>query len=68
MNPQIEAHALLIQADRTMLRVLDAVSLGETTLDAPDVRAWAEYRRDLRVIAAGGSGPLPARPPFPANT
>lgn len=59
----------LDKSDTTMLRVQDAVAQGKTTWEANDVQAWFPYRDALRPIVAGKApGPLPPRPPFPANT
>lgn len=62
------AKAALVNADETMTRVVEAVSLGLTTWTNADVVAFVTYRRALRVIVGGGNGPLPDHPAFPEGT
>lgn len=65
--------AALIKTDVTMARITEAVALGRTTWDAPDVVALAEHRRDLRSILSQPKpdvipGELPSHPGFPGGT
>ena len=58
------ALAALAESDKTMLRC------AENSVTVP--AAWATYRKALRAIVGASSGdstqPLPAHPPYPANT
>lgn len=65
----LTVYLALATSDRTLLRVQEAVSLGDTTFTTADVVAWSVYRRNLRpLMAAQFPGTLPQQPPFPANT
>lgn len=64
----VSAQALLAEADTTMLRVIEAVTLGTNALGNPDVATWVNYRRALRTIVKNGTGTLPAKPAYPAGT
>lgn len=68
---RVQARRALPGTDATMLRVAEAVALGQATWAAPDVAAWATYRRALRAIANGSdkvSTALPTKPPYPVGT
>lgn len=72
------ANAILIRSAKTALaatdvsvaRILEAVSIGATTLTTADVVAFMQYRTALRSILSGKSTDtvLPTQPPYPANT
>jgi hypothetical protein len=62
---------MLDDADRTVLRVTEAVALGLNSWTSADVVAWVNYRRALRTIlseSTGTPGTLPAPPAYPAGT
>lgn len=59
----------LIASDRTMLRIQEAISLGLATDLTPDVVAWVNYRRALRLlVTATKAQALPIKPPYPQGT
>lgn len=63
------AAAALAASDVTMLRVNEAIILGDVTATDPTVIAWATYRRALRAeVKAATVGTLPVRPAFPSGT
>jgi hypothetical protein len=55
-----QARDALKASDTTILRCAEA--------GLPVPAEWKEYREALRAVAAGGAGPLPQRPPYPAGT
>ena len=64
-----EAKTALASTSVTMERILEGVSLGNTTLTTPDVVAWMDYRKALRIsISATTIGILPTKPPYPIGT
>ena len=70
---QALAKTALATSDTSMLRIHEAVILGATTMDAPDVVAFVKWRQALRAILAEaqpGEIPdgLPAMPPYPQGT
>jgi hypothetical protein len=70
---QRQALAALSATDITVARISEAVALGHTTWDAPDVVAVMNHRRDLRAILSQPKpdvipADLPAHPGFPAGT
>lgn len=66
---KMQAVHALEQAGRTIERVTQAVILGQTAFDAPDVQAWARYMADLRgVLQQNALVDLPVRPDYPAHT
>lgn len=70
---QRQALVALSATDITVARISEAVVLGHTTWDAPDVVAVMNYRRDLRAILSQPKpdvipDELPAHPGFPAGT
>jgi len=69
---QSSALAKLSDADVTMARVVEAVSLGLTSFTASDVVAFVNYRRALRAIVSATSGDptqaLPTKPAYPSGT
>jgi hypothetical protein len=70
---QRQALAALSATDITVARISEAVALGHTTSNAPDVVAVMNYRRDLRAILSQPKpdvipDELPAHPGFPAGT
>ena len=70
---QRQALAALSATDITVARISEAVALGHTTWNAPDVVAVMNYRRDLRAILSQPKpdvipDELPAHPGFPAGT
>lgn len=71
-DKQAEAQKALADSDTTMLRILEAVALGTSTFNAPDVATFVSYRRNLRSIISAPTGnpstTLPTRPPFPKGT
>lgn len=62
------AMGALIESDKTILRISEAISLGLTTWTASDVVAWINYRRTLRQIISSRSGTLPTKPAYPYGT
>lgn len=69
-EPSITAQALvaLENADITMHRVSEAISLGLNSCTNADVQAWVNYRRELRAIISSNTGPLPTQPAYPTGT
>lgn len=70
---QAGALETLATSDTSMLRIYEAVILGATTMDAPDVVTFVRWRQALRAIlteAQPGEIPdgLPAMPPYPQGT
>lgn len=70
---QRQALVALSATDITVARISEAVALGHTTWNAPDVVAVMNYRRDLRAILSQPKpdvipAELPAHPGFPAGT
>ncbi len=70
---QIKAKTALSDSDTTMLRVYEAVVLGDTTMSAPDVVAFVRWRQALRAILSATlpteiPADLPAMPAYPAGT
>ena len=70
---QRQALVALSATDITVARISEAVALGHTTWNAPDVVAVMNYRRDLRAILSQPKpdvipDELPAHPGFPAGT
>lgn len=66
--PTVAAKAALDEADITMLRISEAVSLGSNSWTNTDVVAWVNYRRSLRSIVDSNTGSLPSKPSYPAGT
>jgi hypothetical protein len=71
---QAQAKDALAATDPVVAQITEAVALGDTTLSAPDVIAYMQYRRALRVIIiAPADNPnniamvLPVQPAIPAN-
>ena len=64
MTKRVDANTALRESDTTMLRIVEAVVRGKTTLNAPEVKAWVAHRRALRKIGAGGPGAIPEKPPY----
>jgi hypothetical protein len=67
------AKTALSATDVTVNRIAEAVSLGYTSWDAPDVVALMGHRRDLRAILSQPQpeiipDQLPAHPGYPAGT
>jgi|SRR5580704_1920509 hypothetical protein len=59
----------MIEADNTMHRIQEGVSLGFTTWTTADVVTWVNYRRSLRsLMNATTVQVLPIKPPYPAGT
>lgn len=66
---QESAKDALAATSVTMERIVEGISLGTTTANAPDVVAWMNYRKALRdCITATVAGTLPNKPPYPAGT
>ena len=66
---QASAKDALAATSVTMERIVEGISLGTTTANAPDVVAWMNYRKALRAcITATVAGTLPNKPPYPAGT
>jgi len=70
---QIKAKTALSNSDTTMLRVYEAVVLGDTTMSAPDVVAFVKWRQALRAILSTAQPAelptdLPTMPAYPAGT
>jgi hypothetical protein len=68
-----QALVALSATDITVARISEAVALGHTTWNAPDVVAVMNHRRDLRAILSQPQpdvipAELPAHPGFPAGT
>ena len=67
MNQQ--AMLVLAEADKTMLRIQEAISLGLTTALATDVVAWVNYRKSLRTLVTSTTAQsLPSKPAYPSGT
>lgn len=68
---QASAKVALDKTSVTMERITEGVALGTTTLQAADVVAFMQYRRQLRTIISaksGTPGTLPSQPAYPAGT
>jgi hypothetical protein len=70
---QRQALAALSATDITVARISEAVALGHTAWNAPDVVAVMNHRRDLRAILSQPKpdvipDELPAHPGFPTGT
>lgn len=66
---QNSAKAALVDTSETVERIMEAVSLGNTTLTTADVVAFMQYRAALRAeVSATVVGTLPTQPPYPAGT
>ena len=69
---QALALAAIKDSDLQMLRIMEAVTLAQTSLTDPAVVAWVTYRRALRVILRQTSGDttaaLPQQPAYVAGT
>jgi hypothetical protein len=68
---QAAAKVALAATSVTIERIHEGVSLGTTTLTAPDVVTFMQYRRALRAIVTaetGAPGNLPVKPPYPQGT
>ncbi|TDR79987.1 hypothetical protein [Paludibacterium purpuratum] len=70
---QAAAKAALADTSVTVERIIEAVSLGKTTLTTADVVTFMEYRAALRSIVNQPQpktipSTLPVKPPYPANT
>jgi len=62
---------LLAESDKTMLRIFEAVVVKELDAEAPEVVAWAEYRRHLRFLLNRGDfkdDEIPVKPDYPPAT
>ena len=57
-----QALSALDKSGITLDRIDEAVSLGLTTLTAPDVVEFMQYRRNLRAVVRGESAVLPSHP------
>lgn len=67
-NMVTQAQIALSDSDTTMLRIAESVSLGAKSWTDTDVVAWVNYRRLLRLLAAGASGAWPTKPAYPTGT
>lgn len=65
---QPELDAELIDSALQALLVTDAVAVRCLKAGVPFTPTWETYTTDLRAIAAGGPGPLPGRPDYPAGS
>jgi hypothetical protein len=70
---QASALAALDDTDTTIARIVEAVALGKTSMDAVDVVAFMSYRVALRVILSASMpakipAALPTRPAYPVGT
>lgn len=70
---QAKAQVTLSDSDTSMLRIYEAVILGNTTMEAADVVAFVKWRQALRAILSEKQPnilptDLPARPAYPAGT
>ncbi len=70
---QAKAKAELTESDTSMLRIYEAVILGNTTMEAADVVAFVKWRQALRAILSENQPDtiptdLPARPAYPTGT
>jgi hypothetical protein len=70
---QAKARAALTDSDTSMLRIYEAVILGDTTMEAPDVVAFVKWRQELRAILSTAQpeeipDALPAMPAYPVGT
>jgi hypothetical protein len=58
-------------SDTSVRRLSEAIWLGATTPEAPDVIAFLQWRKNIRLIATGvdkESTSLPEKPPYPVGT
>ena len=62
------AKQLLDKSDITMLRIQEAIAIGDTTWDNTDVVEWIKYRKELRSIITNNTGLIPNTPKYPENT
>ena len=63
-----KVEVLLAESDKTMVRIFEAVVVKELNPDAPEVVAWASYRRNLRFLLQRGDikeDDVPLRPDYP---
>lgn len=70
---QAKAKAALEETSPSVERIIEAVVLGKTALNASDVVAFMEYRAALRAILSEAQPAtiptdLPAKPAYPTNT
>lgn len=70
---QTAAQGTLSDSDTSMLRIYEAVILGDTTMEAPDVVAFVKWRQELRAILSTAQpeeipDALPAMPAYPVGT
>lgn len=70
---QAKAKAALSSSDTSMLRIYEAVILGDTTMESPDVVAYVKWRQELRAILSTAQpeeipDALPAMPAYPVGT
>ncbi len=70
---QAKARATLTKSDTSMLRIYEAVILGDTTMESPDVVAFVKWRQALRTILSTAQPEeipdvLPAMPAYPVGT
>jgi len=65
-----QARKALTDTDHIFYQVQEAILIGSTTATSPDVVAFLEWRRDVRLIVrkdSNASTSLPTQPPKPAG-
>jgi hypothetical protein len=70
---QTKAKDALTASDTSMLRIYEAVILGDTTMESPDVVAFVKWRQEVRAILSAAQPDelptdLPTMPAYPVGT